>query len=214
MRSNVLGRDGGGSPVSTTSQDRWVDPRVADRDVFLAAVGTGMTLAFWAARHPDLPALISPQGTRTFAELNAEANRLARAWRARGVASGDAVAAMISNRPEFVIVLAAAQRSGLRLTPINWHLTGDEAAYVVDDCEARVLVADHRFVDVALFAAERATRPMVRMAVGGAIAGFEDLDVATAREDPSDLPDPELGGTMLYTSGTTGRPKGVRRSPA
>src|SRR4030095_8439096 len=50
MLSNVVGRDGGGSPVSTTSQDRWVDPRVADRDVFLAAGRSRMTLAFWAAR--------------------------------------------------------------------------------------------------------------------------------------------------------------------
>jgi len=200
--------------VSSVSQDPYIDPRVADADAFRAAVGTGMTLAFWAARQRDVPAILSPHGTRTFGELNAEANRLARTWRARGVAPGDAVAAMISNRPEFVVVLAAAQRSGLRLTPINWHLTGDEAAYIVDDCEARVLVADHRFAAMALFAGERATRPMVRMAVGGSIAGFEELEVVTAREDPSDLPDPKLGGTMLYTSGTTGRPKGVRRSAA
>jgi long-chain acyl-CoA synthetase len=187
---------------------------VAEREAYVAALRSGTTLAFWAARHPDVPALLTPHGNLTFGELDAQANQLARAWRARGVASGDGVAAMISNRPEFVVVLAAAQRSGLRLTPINWHLTADETAYIVEDCEARVLVADRRFADVAVTAGERAAGAKLRMAVGGAIPGFEELEVALAGEDPADLPDPELGGTMLYTSGTTGRPKGVRRSAA
>jgi long-chain acyl-CoA synthetase len=121
---------------------------------------------------------------------------------------------MISNRPEFVAVLAAAQRSGLRLTPINWHLTADETAYIVDDCEARVLVAEQRFAQVGIAAAKRARGATLKLAVGGAIPGFEAYEPAIAGEDPADLADPELGGTMLYTSGTTGRPKGVRREAA
>jgi long-chain acyl-CoA synthetase len=198
--------------VSTTEKTE--DARKADRDAFLAAIGTGMTLAFWAARQPDAPAIISPHGTRTFGELNRQANQLARAWRARGVQAGDAAAAMIANRPEFVVTLAAAQRTGVRLTPINWHLTAEEAAYIADDCEATVFVADRRFAPVATGAAERATRARIRLSVGGAIDGFDELDAVTADEDPDDLADPQLGGTMLYTSGTTGRPKGVNRPAA
>jgi long-chain acyl-CoA synthetase len=84
-----------------------------------------MLLAWWAAKGPDRPAVITAYGNRTFGELNANINRLVRALRARGLAPGDSVALMCTNRPEFLEVLYAAQRSGLRLTPINWHLTGE-----------------------------------------------------------------------------------------
>jgi long-chain acyl-CoA synthetase len=184
------------------------------REEFVAALGTGMTSAFWAGRQPDAPAILSPHGDRTFGQLNAEANQLARALRARGIAPGDALAAMISNRAELVVVLAAVQRSGLRLTPINWHLTAEEAAYIVDDCEAKVFVADTRFAPVAVEAAAQAPGITVRLSVGGPIEGFDEIDAVIADQDPTDLADPQLGGTMLYTSGTTGRPKGVRRSAA
>ena len=105
-----------------------------------AAVAAGMLHAWWAARVPERPAVISPCGDRTFGELNANVNRLTRAFRARGLRPGDAVALMCTNRPEFLEVLYAANRAGLRLTPINWHLTGDEAGYVVENCEAKAFV--------------------------------------------------------------------------
>ena len=89
---------------------------------------------------PDRPAVITPYGNRTFGELNANINRLVRALRARGLEPGDSVALMCTNRPEFLEVLYAAQRAGLRLTPINWHLTGEEAAYIVDNCEAKAFI--------------------------------------------------------------------------
>ena len=100
-----------------------------------------MLVSWWAARIPDRPALITSSGDRTFAELNANINRLGRALRARGLEVGDSVALMCTNRPEFIEVLLAAQRAGLRLTPINWHLTGEEAGYIVDNCEAKAFVA-------------------------------------------------------------------------
>jgi long-chain acyl-CoA synthetase len=174
---------------------------------------TGMLLARWAAERPDAPAIVAPSGTRTFAELNANANRLARALRARGLAAGDAIALICSNRHEFAETMAAAQRSGLRLTPINWHLTGEEAAYIVADCEARAVVADASLGGVATGAVEGVDGCRVRLAVNGSLPGFEDYDDAIANEDPSNLEDPVLGPTMLYTSGTTGRPKGVKRAP-
>jgi long-chain acyl-CoA synthetase len=184
----------------------------AREERYAAAARQGMVLAFWAGDQPGTLAIASPQGDRTFAELNANANRLVRALRERGVAAGDGLALMVSNRPEFAEVLAAAQRGGLRTTPINWHLTAEEAAYIVGDCQARVFVADARFGEVAAAAAAQSAGASVRLAVGGDIAGFEGYDAAIAPHDGSDIDDPELGRSMLYTSGTTGRPKGVHRA--
>ncbi len=174
------------------------------------ATRLGMLPALHAERTPDRMALRGPLGERSFAELNRRQNQLARALRARGLVAGDAVALLCANRPEFVEVLGATQRAGLRLTPINWHLTGKEAAYIVRNCEARVLIADARFAEAAREAAGAARE---RLAVAGPIDGFEAYDGALDGQPDHDLEDPQLGSSMLYTSGTTGRPKGVSRPP-
>jgi long-chain acyl-CoA synthetase len=174
----------------------------------------GLLISWWAARLPDRPALITKSGDRTFAELNANINRLAKALRAHGLTVGDSVALMCTNRPEFVEVLLAAQRAGLRLTPINWHLTGEEAGYIVDNCEAKAFVAAASLGDRAVAAASAAgSGSLVRLAVGGSLPGFESYEEVIAAHDGSDIDDPVLGTQMLYTSGTTGRPKGVHRAP-
>jgi long-chain acyl-CoA synthetase len=186
----------------------------------------GLLISWWAARIPDRLALITGSGDRTFAELNANINRLGRALRARGLKVGDSVALMCTNRAEFVEVLLAAQRVGLRLTPINWHLTGEEAGYIVDNCEAKAFVAAASLGDKAVVAASAASaasgsgetggggggRGLVRLAIGGSLPGFESYDEVIAASEGSDIDDPVLGTQMLYTSGTTGRPKGVHRS--
>ncbi len=173
----------------------------------------GMLLAWWAEQQPDTPAIITADSTRTFAELNADANRLVRALRSRGVVAGDAVAVACRNRPEFVEATYACQRGGYRLTTVNWHLTADEAGYIVENCEARALLADVAVADMARGAAADAPACSVLLAIGGPIDGFEDYDGALAAEDGSDIDDPSAGSSMLYTSGTTGRPKGVYRPP-
>jgi len=180
------------------------------------ALAAGMRIAFTAARNPERPAILSDRGNLTYAQLNARANQLARALRARGLSAGDAVALLCSNRPEFAEVYAACLRAGLRMTCINWHLQADETAYIVDDCEARAFLAEgDRVAEVARAAAAGAPKASVRLAIGAAIPGFEAYEEALAREPGSDLPDPVRGGVMLYTSGTTGRPKGVyRQQPA
>lgn len=176
-----------------------------------AAALTGTKLAVWAALRPDAVAVVDPDGTEhAFATVDGNANRLARLLRARGLRAGDAVALIMSNRVEFVEVLAACLRAGLRLTPVNWHLTADEIGYIVHDCEARAVIAEAGRAPVAAAMAQ-APGVSVRLAVGGAIEGFEPYADAIADEDAGDLPDPTLGGTMMYTSGTTGRPKGVYR---
>jgi long-chain acyl-CoA synthetase len=168
-------------------------------------------LSDWAATQPDVDAIVSPTGRRTYRELDANANRLARALRRRGLRSGDAVALLSGNRPEFVEVYFACQRAGLRLTPVNWHLTGDEAGYIVADCEARAIVADHAVGALAREALAASATCGVAIAFGGVIESFESYEDALANEVPDALEDPSRGGTMLYTSGTTGRPKGVLR---
>ncbi|HVF31493.1 MAG TPA: AMP-binding protein [Acidimicrobiales bacterium] len=173
----------------------------------------GMTLAWWAREVPDNKAIISERGDRTFAELNANANRLVRALRARGLGEGDAVALMCTNRPAFVETWAACLRGGFRLTTINWHLTGEEAGYIVDDCEAKALVADTSLAEGATIAVGAAPKAEVRLAVGGGITNFDGYEDAIAGEDGTDIDDPTPGSQMLYTSGTTGRPKGVYRPP-
>lgn len=176
------------------------------------ATVTGMVIAYRAQQHPDNIAIISNYGNRTFAELNAKANQLARVLREAGLKPDDAVAMLLTNRPEFIEVLYACQRTGLRITPINWHLTGDNASYIVGNCEAKAFIADVRCSQPAIDAmADNRDQLLLNLAVGGAIEGFDDYADALAGQDDSNIENPEFGTNMLYTSGTTGRPKGVYR---
>jgi long-chain acyl-CoA synthetase len=177
-----------------------------------AAVAKGMSIAVWAKYMPDAPAVYSATGDRTFRQLNARCNQIVRALRARGLGAGDSVALMCSNRTEFVEVFWAVRRSGLRITAINWHLTGEETAYIVDDCDAKVFFADTRFAEAATYAVAHAPQLVSRIAIGGSMPGFEDYEAVLRGLDGSDIEDAQLGTPMLYTSGTTGRPKGVYRA--
>jgi long-chain acyl-CoA synthetase len=181
----------------------------ADRRKLLAA--EGRILTWWAEQIPDRAAIVAPTGNRTFAELDRRANQLVRALRARGLAEGDGVTLLCTNRAEFAEVYYATQRAGLRLTPINWHLKRDEATYIVDDCQAKAIIADTPLAAVAQGAFEAAPTCTIGLAIGGPIPGFEDYEAALAPESDDELDDAVLGQTMLYTSGTTGRPKGVYR---
>ena len=107
-----------------------------------SAAQCGMTLAYHAAKAPTRLAVASRFGDRTFAELNARSNQLVRALRTAGLKRDDAVAMILVNRPEFMEVYFACQRAGFRVTPINWHLTGDNASYIVGNCEAKAFIAD------------------------------------------------------------------------
>ena len=176
-----------------------------------ARAAEGMEIAAVAALAPERPAIYSAHGNLSFAELNARANQLANRLREAGLKPGDAVALACGNRPEFVVVRFAAHRLGLRLTTVNWHLAADEIAYIVDNCDALALFADIRLGEAAGLAIEGNDKLRVKVAIGGEIAGYEGWDECLAGRDSADIENPSLGTMMLYTSGTTGRPKGVLR---
>ncbi|MDB5469536.1 MAG: acyl-CoA synthase [Caulobacter sp.] len=186
------------------------DPALVER-LDMAAL-QGMQLAVWADLQPEAVCVVDPDGTEhAFAQVNAQANRLVRLLRAQGLEAGDSVALICSNRVEFVEVLAATLRSGLRLTPVNWHLSADEIGYIVRDCEAKAVIGEAR-VSVLAEAVAQGPDVQVRLVVGGAVEGFDSYAEAIAPFDGSDIADPVLGNGMMYTSGTTGRPKGVHRN--
>lgn len=186
------------------------EPRNPPPTPLAEAAAVGMQIAVHAAAVPGRVAIDGPLGRRTYGELNAACNQLARFLRGRGLRAGDAITLLAPNRPEFVEVIYAGLRAGFRVTPLNWHMVAEEAAYVVRDCEAKVLIADPRFEAVARALAE-VLPDATRLAVGGTIPGFESYDRALAGEASGDIEAPVLGSSMLYTSGTTGRPKGVFR---
>jgi long-chain acyl-CoA synthetase len=178
-----------------------------------AAAAAGMTQAVWARAQPDAVQVRNPDGTtRTWGQVNAAANRIVRLLRAQGLEPGDAVALVCGNRAEYLEVLAAVLRGGFRITPVNWRLTAGELAYIVDNCEAKALFAEA--LPAIAPAAADCPRLVAKLAIGGPVPGFLDYEAALAPFDGADIPNPVLGQSMLYTSGTTGRPKGVWRPNA
>ena len=185
------------------------DSNVAQDPLEQAAL-QGMVIAHVAARMPNKLAVASPFGDRTFAQLNARVNQLARLLRQHGIGEGDSMALVSKNRPAFVEAYLAALRTGVRFTPVNFHLTAEEVGYVIDDCEASVVIYDGT-LPTASDALAYAPRARLRLIVDGEVEGFVDYERAIEPFAEHDIDDPVRGTQMLYTSGTTGRPKGVYR---
>jgi long-chain acyl-CoA synthetase len=173
-----------------------------------AAAMTGMSHSLWAELKGDQIAIHDPLGTHTWRKINEQANRIVRLLRERGLKEGDAVALLCSNRGEFVEVLAACLRGGYRVTPVNWHLNADEVEYIINDCDAKALFADTRYPSGLSAKAPQVT---LKVSIGEDAEGFEPYAKLLADFDGADILDPTPGSAMLYTSGTTGRPKGVYR---
>ncbi len=140
-----------------------------------------------------------------------EGNRFARALDAADVARRAGVVALLPNAPEMLFAVRGASWSGRTWTPICWHWKPDEVRYVVRDSEAQAFVAHASFAEAAL-AACASVPPRARFCVGGEIPGFRRYEEVAQHSD-APLADPLAGDTLLYTSGTTGRPKGVLRPP-
>ena len=173
-------------------------------------IALGMGIAFHAKNIPDKNAVISEYGARTFQELNANSNRYANFLLSKGLRPGDSVAIICKNRPEFLEALFGPLRVGMRITPINWHLTPEEICYIVENCEAKVVVCDAIFCD--FFKEITKNLPeVILMAVDGENSLALPFMETIQKCDDSNISDPIAGRSMLYTSGTTGRPKGVFR---
>jgi len=174
-------------------------------------------LGFWnlAQAEPGALALVDPSGREwTRGELLAACNRIVHGLRALGLRRGDCVAAVLPNGAEFIQVYLAATQAGWFLTPINHHLTAPEIAYIVGDCEAKAFFAGERFADACAGAARELSFPdSARFAVGR-VPGFRPFAELTAGQPSTPPSDRSAGQVMNYTSGTTGRPKGVRRALA
>lgn len=172
------------------------------------------TLTKFSAETPDKPAVIYGDGEyiETYAELERRSRRIAAALRETGLEHGDCVAVMLANDNDFFDIYWACHRVGLFFTPINWHLQVDEIEYIVDNCDAKVLFAHARFAEIANKATASNPRLVARISVEGSIEGFTSLsDWIQEIPEVPDLGEEFEGSVMLYSSGTTGRPKGVRR---
>ncbi len=161
---------------------------------------------------PDKPALIIEPGGETisYAALEANSNRVAHFLRGAGLAIGDTVAICMDNRARYFDVIWGAQRSGLIAVSISSRLTAPEIAYILEDSGARLLIASEYIGDAALdrIAADRPD--VARYLVGAARGGWHDLDQALAGQPDTPIADERAGTDMLYSSGTTGKPKGIR----
>ncbi|MGI9323215.1 MAG: AMP-binding protein [Pseudomonadales bacterium] len=168
----------------------------------------------YAEQHPDRTAFVmaSSGESVSYAEYEARCNQLAHLLRSIGLQRLDHYAIFMENHPRYLETCGAGERAGLYYTAINSYLTADELAYILDNCDAKVLITSKAKADVAR--AALASCPKIKMALLVDAEGddtFVDYRAAIAEFPTAPIEDEALGAAMLYSSGTTGRPKGILR---
>ncbi|SPM33372.1 Acyl-CoA synthetase (AMP-forming)/AMP-acid ligase II [Mycobacterium rhizamassiliense] len=163
----------------------------------------------------DKPAIVLyPSGTVvTFDDLEARANRLAHRFRQAGLHEGDSVAILMENNEHIHAVMWAARRSGLYYVPINTHLTPAEAAYIIDNSNAKAIVGSAPLRDTCAGLAEHLPNglPGLLLIADGDLPGWDSYPECVANQPDTPIDDEIEGDLLQYSSGTTGRPKGIRR---
>ncbi len=162
-----------------------------------------------AAVTPDKPAVIIAETgeVMTFAALEAASNRVAQLIRARGLGRGDVVAFMVGNEADYYSLIWGAHRTGVHFVCISTRLTSDETNYILDNSGAQLFVLSAKLADQAAAIGTCAEK----FSLGGAIPGYAAWEDAVAAMPAARIADECAGSSMLYSSGTTGRPKGVKR---
>ena len=170
---------------------------------------------FWnaAQAEPERLALVDPTEREwSRGDLFKLANQLVRGLRAQGMVPGDVVAVLLPNSVEYIALNLAATQAGFYLVPINWHLASAEVAYILKDSGAKTFVCHASTWEVASKAIEQVgfdTNAVFSVGPSDRTQSIEDL----IQDQPAELPeDRALGAVMFYTSGTTGKPKGVKRA--
>ena len=160
---------------------------------------------------PDKPAIVmaSTGETLTYRQLEDRSNQGAQLFRKLGLTPGDAIAIFMENDIRFLEICWAAQRAGLYYTCISSRLTVGEVEYIAKDCSAKIFITGHTLGKTAAELAPLLTGVKLLM-IGGTIAGYESYEEAAGAMPVSRIADEVAGADMLYSSGTTGRPKGVR----
>jgi len=167
----------------------------------------------YVASTPDKPAIIMGQSGEvvTFAQLDARANRLANLFRGLGLATGDCIAYLVENHPLVIELAFAASRSGLFYVPISTRLKSDELAYVIENSGAKAFFTTAGFASLAASVKALLPPDVACFIAGAEIAGYQTLDNAVAPQSELPIGDQSEGAAFFYSSGTTGRPKGVKR---
>ena len=158
--------------------------------------------------------ILHPSGTVvTFDDLEARANRLAHRFRQAGLREGDTVAILMENNEHIHAIMWAARRSGLYYVPINTHLTAAEAAYIIDNSSAKAIIGSDALRDTCAGLAEHLPNglPELLMIADGDLAGWERYPECVADQPDTPIDDEIEGDLLQYSSGTTGRPKGIKR---
>ena len=166
-----------------------------------------------AAAEPNKTAYImADTGQRvTYQELEETANQGAHLFRSHGLQAGDHIAVLLENHPRFFQICFAAQRAGLYYTAISWRLQQEEVEYIVNNCEAQLFISSVERKAVLEPLHDRMPNVQARYMVDDTIDGYESWEAAIAKMPTHPIADQREGVSMLYSSGTTGYPKGVKR---